>query len=396
MGNQGALSPKTLTTGRLKVDLKKEIQKLNIDKMPLLKLMDLLGKEKATQMEYKHLYKERRPSWGEISSFGGSWASGANKGGTIVVPSTEAWMYSAGDIIKCPTDSDVNIYVDSVSQSTYTLTCHTYDDSTTIDFSAGTTGANKILLISNSFELGSGKGTIKSQQPSESTNYIQIVQHPYGVVKTMQDVEYDAGMSEFKEQEQEIFIEHLFSMERLMFFGQKLKATTGYMDAVYEQFFTGGANEAITTNVTTETDLTQAEFGTWINQSIYYAKNPVVFASERIFEAMSWWLGQKLQTKQDETTLGIAVSTYRTQYGDTVKVIPHRELFKNYYNGYAFCLDLADVRYKFLQGNDTHLEVGIQQPGVKQEINEFRTWFGFWMGNEKRHGVLKGVQTISA
>jgi hypothetical protein len=115
-----------------------------------------------------------------------------------------------------------------------------------------------------------------------------------------------------------------------------------------------------------------------------------------VFEALSWWLGQKLQTRQDEKTLGIAVAQYMNQYGQTVTVIPHRELLKNAYAGYAFCVDLADVGYRFLKGEDTHLEVGIETPGQKQEINEFRTWFGFYVGNEKRHGVLKGVTTISA
>jgi len=395
MGQSIVLSPKHLTTGRLTIDLDKEIHKLNIDKIPLMKMMDVVGKRSTEQMEYKHLYKERKSDWGGIASFSGSWASGANKAGNIVVTTGEGWMYGAGDIIKLPNDTDVNIYVDSVS--TDTLTCHTYDNSTTVNLTAGTTGANTILNIGNSFELGSGKGTMKSHQPSESTNYIQIHQSPFGIVETLDYVSYEAGGKELQEREQDAYIDHLFGLEKLMFFGQKHKATTGYMDAVYEQYFTGGAFELITTNATTESDLTYAEFGNWINDCVYYAKKPVVFAGATIFEALSWWLGDRgLQTRQDEKTLGIAVSQFMNQYGDVVKVVPHRELFKNYYAGYAICLDLDDVAYRYLQGADTHLEVGIQDVDKKQIINEYRTWCGFWMGNEKRHGELKGVSTISS
>lgn len=396
MGNTGIISPLTLTSGRVRVQLDKEIKKLNIDKTPLLKLMSMVGKKGVGDMTYKWLTKERRSEWGGISSYGGDWSSGANKAGTIVVTSGEGWKYAKGDIIKViGSGTDINIHVDSVA--TDTLTCRTIDNSTTLDFSSTPpTGANKILNISNSFEIGGGRGTIKSHQPSENLNYIQIVQHPYGVVETSQHLEYEAGGTEFSELEKETMIEHEFSKERLFFFGQKHKATTGYQDGTYEQYFTGGILEALSTNVTTESDLTQAEFSDWVNQSIYYAKKPVIFAGETVYEALSWWLGQKLQTRQDETTLGIAVANYMNEYGQTVKVIPHRELLKNSYAGYAFCVDLDDIGYRYLNGEDTHLEVGIQSVGYKQEINEFRTWFGVYMGNEKRHGVLKGVTSISA
>lgn len=396
-GSNSVVSPGDLTTGRQTIALDKKIHKLNIDTIPLLKLLDAMGKESTDQMEFKHLTKERMSAWGGIASFGGSWASGANKAGTIDVTSGEGWMYGAGDIIKCPNDSDTNIYVDSVSGDT--LTCHTYDNSTTIDFSSSpTTGSNAIFNISNSFELGTGKGTMKMHQPSENTNYIQIVQTPFGVVETAEHIGYDAGGKEYDEQSQDKYVDHLFSLERLMFFGQKHKAASGYMSASgpKEQYFSGGFLESASENVVTESDLTQAEFGAWINDCVYYAKRPVVFAGALIFEALSYWLGQDLQTKQDETTLGIKVANYVNEYGDMVNVIPHRELFKNYYAGYAACVDLDDVKYRFLQGEDTHLEKDIQENDKKQRISEYRTWCGFQMGNAKRHGLLKGVSTISA
>jgi hypothetical protein len=392
--SQNAVGPADLTSGRLRVAIDKDIHKLNIDKTPLLKILDKAGKEGVKRMTYNWLTKERRADWAEIASFGGAWAAGANKAGTIVVAAGDAWMFGPGDIIQCPTDSAVNIYVDSVS--TVTLTCHTYDDSTTIDFSAGTVGANTLLQISNTFELGSNRGTMKSHQPGTNSNYIQILQDPYGVVETLQHLEYDAGGREWTELEQETIIQHEFKKEKSFFFGQKHKATTGYMDGTYEQYFTGGLLEAITTNATAETVLTQAEFGAWVNGAIYYAKNPVIFCGETIFEALSWWLGNKLQTRQDEKTLGISVANYLTEYGDPVMLIPHRELLKNQYSGYAFAVDLADIKYMYLDGLDTHLEVGIQTPGQKQEINEYRSWFGCWVGNEKRHGVLTGVTSIAA
>lgn len=395
MGTQKILEPADLASGRLRIDIMKEIQKLNIDKTPLMKLLDMIGKEKATQMKYQWLTKERRPDWVTIVDYGGNWDAGAADDGTIEVAPADAWLFAAGDIIKIPAKSDLNIYVDSVNQTTGIITGRVYDNTSTIDLSAAAAG-EKILCISNTFELGSNRGTEKNFQPSEAYNYIQIIQHPWGIVETLNHVGYDAGGSEWDEMAQETMIEHEFAKEKTFFFGRKHLATTGYMNGVYSQYFTGGMLEGLTTNIDTQAALTQAEWGAWVNQAIYYAEKPVIFAGAKIFEGLSWWLGQAgLQTRQDEKTLGIAVSNYMNEYGQTVKVIPHRELLKEAYSGYAFMVDLADVKYKFLQGEDTHIEVGIQTPGDKKEINEIRTWFGAWMGNEKRHGVMKGVTSIA-
>lgn len=398
-GLNRVVQPSDLTTGRLRIEMAKEIDELNIDKTPLMIMLSKIGKEKSGRMKFEYLSKERRSDWGTISSVGGAWASGANKAGTIVVPAGEAWMYGVGDIIKIPgSASNANIYVDSIS--TVTLTCHAYDDSTTFDFSGGAdpSAANVLFNISNSFELGTNRGTMKSFQPTENYNLIQIIQHPYGSTETALHVDYDVGGGEMDEQGKEMLIEHEFSKEKLAFFGQRHYASTGYMSASggLAQYFTGGMYEFISTNVTTEADLTQAEFGAFINAAIYYAKKPTVFTGSRIFEGLSWWLGQNINTTQNEKTLGIAVASYLTQYGDLVHIVPHRELLQKDYAGIAFCIDLADIKYKYLNGEDTHLEVDIETPGDKKKINEYRTWYGVYRGSEKRHGVLKGVTSISA
>jgi hypothetical protein len=175
-----------------------------------------------------------------------------------------------------------------------------------------------------------------------------------------------------------------------------------YQGSNLAQYFTGGILEAVSANyipgaVISEPDLTYEEFSDWLAICTKYAKKPVVFCGERIYSALSWWLGQRgLQTMQDETTLGIAVGNFKTFYGLTVNCVAHRDLLVNEYAGWAFCVDLDDIKYKHLMGEDTHLEEDIQLPGDKQMINEYRTWFGVYIGNGKRHGIIKDVATISA
>ena len=401
-GLNRVVSPDDLTVGRLRTEIDKEIDKLDYETAPLLMISVDAGKQSSGRMKFNYLTKERRPDWGGIVSYAGNWGSGAADDGTITVTSGEGWMYAEGDILKIPATSDTNIYVQSVTGDV--ITAISYDNSATIDFSAGATGTLKLLSISNTFGLGSNRGTMKSHQPTENFNYIQIIQHPYGVVETAKHVIYDAGGMELSETEEDAWLAHQLAKEKSFFFGQKHYEATGYMASGgnLAQYQTGGLLEAIGLNtipgaVIFEADLTYQEFSDWLALVTKYAKSPVVFAGELIYAAMAWWLGQRgLQTTQDETTLGIAVSNFKTIYGETVKVIPHRDLLTNAYAGHTFCVDIDDVKYMYLDGEDTHLEEGIETPGQKQQINEYRTWYGVKVGNPKRHGLIKDTTTISA
>ena len=400
------VQPADLPQGRVKVELSKVIEKLNLDKTPLLKLSQHVSKVGVGDMKFNWLTDERVSDWGTISAVGGAWAAAAATGGTITVPVDEAWRYAEGDILQIPYDaaspqikvSDNTIYVEGVVYTTGVITAHTYDNTSLINLTGITLGADILLYLSNTFELGTGKGTSKSYQPTPDFNFIQIVQHPYEVVETTMHTTMDAGGEELSEQEEKALIAHEFSKEKLMFFGRKAQVDAGYMTGVYRQYFTGGLVEAISTNAVVVAGagaLTQLEFGNWVNQSIYYAENPVIFASGMVFEGLSYWLGTTLTTEQSENTLGIAVSTYLTQYGNKVPIIPHRELLQKGYGSYAFCVDLKDIGYRYLNGEDTHLEVGLQANDAKLQTNEYRTWFGFYVGNEKRHGMLRNVLSIT-
>lgn len=400
VGIQGAVAPymsnsQILPSGRLKVQFDEEIYKLNIDKSILLFLCNKMGRKGVKQMKFEWMTKERKADWVQITAIGGSWGSGAATSGTISVSASNAWLFSAGDIIQIPSLSMLTIYVLSVNQTTGVITAQTVKGET-LDLSSPGSPLPKIFLIANSFEDGSGMGTIKSQQPDEVYNYIQIFQTPVGVTTTSEHLDYRGG-KELEEQKKEAAIDHAFKIEKQFFFGEKKRWQQGLMNAVYEQYSTGGLYEAISTNVVDASGaLTRTEFGDIVKDVTKYAKNVVCFAGEMIFEALTTWSENKLQVQRNETVLGMAVGKYLTPYGDMVTVIPHRELLKEDHAGKAFFVDLDDIEYRFLEGLDTHMEVDIQAPDVKQKISEYRTWCGLWLGNEKRHGLLKGVTSITA
>ena len=377
---------------RLKVQFDQEISYLNVDKNLLMQFSSKLKKNAVERMKFSWNTQERKKDFvtlnGAVTGFAGT------SSGTFTVSATDAFLFAEGDVILFPdVDNSQTIYVSAVNQSTGVVTAETVAGGTiTI------ADTNVAFLMGNSFESGSGVGTIKSEQPTEVFNYLQIMQTPVGVTTTANHLGYESN-PEFQKQVFEAGIDHAFNIEKTLFVGKKHRATTGFMSAngKYEQWFTGGLFEAIQTNAVAASGgvLTQTEFSDWLIQSTKYAKNSVIFASERVYEALTFWAETKLELTRNESTLGMAVTKYQTAYGDTVMLMPHRELLINELNDMAFCVDMAELEYKFLKGLDTHIERDVQQPGDKLKTDEYRTWFGMKWGNEKRHGVLTGVDTIS-
>jgi hypothetical protein len=249
--------------------------------------------------------------------------------------------------------------------------------------------------MGNSFEEGSGVGTIKSEQPTRVTNYVQIFQTPIGVTTTTKHRDFKQN-NEFDKQKFEAGVDHAFKLEKSMFFGEKKVENTGLMNGVYQQWMMGGLREFITTNTSTQATLTQAEFNNWLIDSTRYAKSSMIFSGSTIYEALTTWAETKLDLTRNETTLGMAVTKYQTPYGDIVALTPHRELLEGtYLGGMAFCVDLMDLEYRFLEGLDTHIEMDVQANGLKQKIDEYRTWASMKVGLEKKHGILDGVTAIA-
>lgn len=399
-GIQGSVSEyksgsQILQQGRLRLAFDEEIYNLNIEKALLLMLLSKMGKESEGRMKFWWQTKERKSDSVSSTAVGGAWAAGAAAAGTLTVGANDKYLFAEGDVIMLPAISTaINIVVTAVNQGTGVITAQTVAGGN-IDLSGVGSSYPTIFLISNAFEIGSGKGTIKSQQPIELYNYIQIIQTPIGITTTAQHLDY-RGRDELDEQRFESGVDHAFKLEKNLFFGERYMQTTGLMNSVYPQYFAGGLIDYISTNVTNAAGaLTQSEFGAWVKTFTQYAKNPIIFAGDLVYEALTTWSEQKLEVQRTEDTLGMAVTHYLTPYGDRVKVVPHRELLTGSWAGVAFGVDLNDVKMVHLEGLDTHLEVDIQQPDLKQKIDEYRTWQSLKVINEKKHGYLCGVTSIS-
>ena len=375
---------------RLKVAFDTKIDYLNMDKSILFHLMSAIGKKSVDRMKFSWNTQERKADF--VSTTAASWSAAAN--GTFTVSTANAPLFAVGDTLIFPdVDLSTMVYVSAVNLATGVVTAQTVVGGN-LTLTGG--GGDEAFLVGNSFESGSGKGTIKSAQPTEVFNYVQIFQTPIGVTTTARNIAYESD-PELEKQRFEAGVDHAFKIEKSLFFGERKRKNQGLMDGVYEQWFMGGLYDYIATNVTNASGaLTQTEFSGWLIDSTQYAKRPMVFASELVYEGLTTWAETKLQIiSQKESSLGMSITKYQTAYGDTVMVKPHREMLVNSLNDLAFCVDLADVEYRFLKGLDTHIDTDLQANDEKLKIDEFRTWASMKVGNEKKHGYLYGVTSIA-
>lgn len=381
---------------RIPISFDEDIARLNMEKSILLFLLGKVKKKSVTQMTHNWQTQERKVDFVANTAVGGSWNAGAAATGTLTVSTDYIHLFAAGDIFMIPSASATRtFYVDSAAQDTGVITARTVDEST-IDLSAAAADTYNLFLISNSFEEGSGKATIKSEQPTDVYNYVQIVQTPVGITTTGQHIAY-RGQSEWDRLRLDAGIDHAFKLEKNLFFGQRKQLLTGLMNSRHPQMFMGGCTQYISTNWTVDANgvLTEDEFKNWMIDWTKYNEMPLAFPGELIFEALTTWAETRVQTSSSENTLGISITKYVTPYGKVVTFIPHRELLQSDFAGYCFGLDLSDLMYLYLDGLDTHLLTDLQTPDYKQMIEEYRTWISLQVGNEKRHGILSGVSSIS-
>jgi len=402
MGLQGVIGEYTsgsqiLPSGRMRVQIDDVIDYLNVDKTLLLRFLSKLKKKAVGRMEHQWWTQERKAD--TVAATDSSFAGAAT--GTLTLGASDMWRMAEGDIFMIPADSITQMfYVTAAPQGGTTVQCATVDGATPTF-----NGAKTIFLVSTSFESGTNRGIIKSEQPTLHSNYVQIVQTPMGMTTTAKHLNY-RGVSEWDKQKFERGVDHAFGMEKNLFFGLKARQAQGLVHGsstiglnTYEQWFMGGMTDpAIGAYYSTDIagNLTESAFGTWAIQVTRYAKRPVVFSGATIFEGLTEWAQSYLQMTRNESTLGMSIGKYLTPYGDLLPIAPHRELLTGTtLGGMAFSVDLSDVEYRFLQGLDTHVEVGIQTPGLKQEVDEIRSWMSLKIGNRKRHGILEGVTGIA-
>lgn len=380
----GARGTENINQDRRKYDVSDELWSTDPNYAVLAFFARKLGKKVTIDPEFRW-FEKTEPSKFDAVNYATGYTSGAT---SFVVD--DGTKFRIGDVIQDVATGE-QMRVTGVSSNTLT-----------VDRGWGTTSAGSltnndvIVILGNANAENATLRTRLSSQADKKFNYTQIFREPFEVTGTEDATEIYAGGNDLAKLRLEHLNIHMKDIERSFFFGEKKEDTSGSQPIRA----TGGVRNFLSTNVTTQADITNAEFEDWISD--IFAKGgdkKMGFLSPLIASAVNSWALGKLQMFPKDKTYGIAVSRYLSIHGELDFVV--QKLFSENatYNGYAFAIDMERVMYRYLGGNsknrDTKLLKDRQANDQDGVIEEYLTEAGLMLIDEARHGFLKGVTSYS-
>lgn len=364
------------------VDMQNKFRLLDVDDSQFMTILNKLPAQDAIREKVNWLEDTFFPNLSSLS------ASATSAATALSVVAGEGDYFRAGDLIRFENSGEI-AEVSSVS-----------GDVLTVVRSIGTIAANtaqsavKLLIVSNVSAQGADYGTLKATVRSLGYNYTQIVRHPFGFTGTDVQIEtYGPG-----DPENEIakkLVEHKRSLESLCWVGGRdydTAASKGWMGGIVHEFISTNVTSAVGTLSLTALD------GALQNIFQYGTMNKVIFAGPTPAAALSRLLANNwVQARPEDTVYGAKVNAFiNGAYGASVPVITKREWGKEGTSlegrgGWMVVLDMGYIKKRPLRNRGTRLLRNRQGNGVDAVIHEYLTEMSLEVGQEKVHGILKGI-----
>lgn len=309
---------------------------------------------------------------------------------TIDVTAGEGAYFRAGDIVRVARTGEA-FSVTSVST-----------DALTVVRSIGTVAAaalaasDQLLIVGNASAQGATLGTKKVLPRIPQYNYTQIQRNPYGFAKSLIASKLYGGSEPNKERNKKL-TEHKRAIEYVLFWGARDQNTSGTEPIGYA----GGLFEFISTNVKNPAGtLTKTLLDTYMRDLLQHGpQNHVLFVSPVVAQAISGFLRDAWSPNSTEARLwGAKVDFFLSGAygGGRIPVIVKKDwndfsTASTQYGGWAFSVNMDNVKYAPLQTRDTQLLRDRQTPSADAIEEEYLTEFSVEVAQEKSHGIIKGV-----
>jgi hypothetical protein len=369
-----------ILAARRKLDVAEEIALLQPDAAPLTVILMRMGKQKTINPKFDVFEDDLLPRRDQINN-----GSGYTSGDTDVVVDNGSY-WAVRDVVKNERTKEI-YYITVVSSNTLTITRAWGETS-----AAAIVDGDWLIKLGNSSEEGATIPTVKSTLITDVYNYCQDFRTPVEVTDILANSEL-YGPADLDHQRKVRAIDHRVSIENAFFFGERKLDTSG----THPKRGTRGLEKWITTNVTTDTALTEIDFDSFLEGAINPAHGPtgrVLFASPLIVSALSYWAKGSLIVTPKDKTYGITVLQYLSPHG-TINIVKHPLLTGTTYGGFAFLCKMDNLKYRYLQNMDTKLLRNRQANDATKETDEYETVCGLGLKNEPTFAILKGVASYS-
>lgn len=367
------------TTRRL--DLGSRIALLEPESTPLTALLNRIGSQKAVSPKFQN-FEDVLPARTDTINNGAGYASGAT---SIVV--ANGGRFNVEDIVLVPRIGEL-IRVTAVATNTLTVTRGAGGST-----AAALVDTDQLYIIGSAALEGDVSKQARSETPSVVTNYTQIFRDPIDMSGTLLSSDVVTNEHDWNYARRKKGIEHATRIERAFWWGKPQETGTPAVRLTGGFFhFQGSTNATDAGGAFTETELWTAARSAFR----YGSRRKLMFTSGLATQVMNQFAQSKVQTRQGDTTYGLAITDYVTPFGQ-LSVVYH-PLFDDttIYSGYAAVVDLEALKKRFLAGGiggsrDTHIETDIQENDRDGRKDEVFSDVGLQIGQPQRHGYVYGI-----
>jgi len=375
----GARTTKNIASNRMMVDMAKEIALLDPNEAPFVTFLKLAKKDSRVVYNPKFQWLEDDLLETETKV---SVGCGADADSITVADGS---IIRVGDVLNLPGTGE-NVLVTQVNGNELSVV-RGYGAS-----GAAAIDADAVVLnIGSAMAENSNGRAVKSTIEQDGYNYTQIFRTPIALSGTEAASKLHGGKDRAY-QRRKASLEHKRDIARAMYFGQRKEDVSGSTP----RRTMGGLLEMIGDNKVqfdaAKLPLTYRNFDNSVAKEAfrYGSQEKLLIAGPNLASAINLWAEKKLVTEVDsKATYGLHVKNLITTYGE-LKVI-YDPLLDSAYAGYGFILDTENVRYAYLEGRDTKLNIGIQSPDLDGIIDEYLTECSLELRLPKTHMIIGGA-----
>jgi hypothetical protein len=254
---------------------------------------------------------------------------------------------------------------------------------------------DELYILSSAAMEGDVSKQARSQTPSVVTNYTQIFTDPVDESNTALASDFVTEMHDWDYVKKVKGIEHATKLERAFWWGKPsevgspaVRTTGGFFH------FQGSTNQTDAGGTFSETEL----WTTARTSFRYGSKRKLMFAGGLVVQVMNQFAQSKVQTRQGDSTYGLAITDYITPFGQ-LSVVYH-PLFDDtgVYQGYGAIVDMVALAKRYLHGQqskvgsrDTHFKENIEENDRDGEKGQYISEVGLKIGEPRRHAYVSGV-----
>ncbi len=367
-----------LESGIKKLDVRDMIFQLEPDEAPFVSILSKVSKAKAVDMQINWFEDAQLANYTQINLVAGY----ADTDVTFIVD--DASIFQVNDIVKNTRTGEV-MRVTGFNDTAKTIT---------VSRAWGTTVAAAILDNDYMYRLGSAMAegwtapdslvTAKSKK----SNYLQIFSKTVTITETADAIDVFGGNRRNYERNK-VGRELKREIESQLLFGEPKEDTTGSQ----KRWQTGGIHYFISASAPTldlnGAAMTESAWEGWLKDLFTYGSNTkLFFCGNLLLSQISQFASAKQRVEPgDIKTYGVSFRRYHSANGD-VDLIKDAH-FRGPWAGNGLALDINDVVYRYLQGQDIALKTNIQAKADHFIQDEYSGTLGLEIHNAEKHGIVE-------